>query len=123
MRLEVTQEHSIAIAHVAGELDMANRSRFADEVLGKMADESSALVVDLTELQYIDSAGVRSLFEIAKTLKLREQLFAIAVPEGSPLRSVLKITQVEDVAAICPSRQDALELASLEATPPPTDAG
>lgn len=122
MRLEVTQEDSIAIAHVAGELDMANRSHFADEVLGKMADESAALVVDLTELQYIDSAGVRSLFEIAKTLKMREQFFAIAVLEASPLRNVLKITQVEDVAAICPTRQDALELASLQARPPPTDA-
>lgn len=114
MRVEVMQEGAITIAQIAGEIDIANRAQFADEVLGRMADDSTALVVDLTELRYIDSAGMRTLFEIAAALNMREQFFAVAVLEGSPLRSVLKVTRFEDVAAICPTRQDALDLASLE---------
>lgn len=114
MRIHVTLEGSIAIAQVSGEVDMANGYRFADEILGRMADDATALVVDLSDLQYIDSAGIRSLFEIASALEMREQLLAVAVREGSPLRSVLKVTQVEDVASICPSRQDALSILSIE---------
>jgi stage II sporulation protein AA (anti-sigma F factor antagonist) len=113
MRIDVTQQDEIAIARVTGEVDLADGFRFTDEVLGKMADEATALVVDLMELRYIDSAGVRSIFEIASALALREQFFAIAVAEESPLRSVLKMTQVEDVAVICPSLDDALQLVTV----------
>lgn len=113
MRIDVTQEGTVTVAHVSGEVDMANGYRFADEILGKMADDATALVVDLCDLEYIDSAGVRSLFEIASALEMREQLLAVAVLEGSPLRGVLKVTQVEDVAVICPTRDGALEIASL----------
>ena len=112
MRIEVRQEGAVAIAKAAGEIDMANSSQFADEVLGKMADDSTALIVDLTELDYIDSAGVRSLFQIAAALKMRDQFLGLAVMEGSPLRSVLKVMQVEDVASICGTLEECLDLAS-----------
>lgn len=101
-----------AVAAVSGEVDLASGSRFVDEVLAKMPDGTDALVVDLVDLKYIDSAGVRSLFEIAAALKTRGDFLAIAVPEESPLRSVLKMTQVEEVATICATREEALELAS-----------
>lgn len=113
MLIDVAQDGQITIARVTGEVDMANATQFADEVLGKIGDDATALVVDLTDLRYIDSAGVRSLFEIASTLKLRESFFAIAVLEDSPLRSVLKVTRVEDVATLCPTRAAALDLARL----------
>lgn len=111
MRTEIRQEGPVTIACVAGEIDMANALQFADEALGKMADDSTALVIDMTELQYIDSAGVRSIFEIAAALKMRDQFFGIALLGGSPLRSVLKVMQVEDVASICGTLEEALDLA------------
>lgn len=114
MRIAVTHRGTVAVAEVSGEVDMANASTFADEVLGRMGDEARSLVVDLTQLRYLDSAGVRSLFDIASTLKMREQFFAVAVLEESPLRSVLKVTHVEDVAVICPSVEQALDHASLQ---------
>ena len=113
MRIDVTQRGATAIARLIGEVDLANGYRFADEVLGKMEDEANSLVVDLTELRYIDSAGIRSIFEIASALGMREQFFAIAVAVDSPLRSVLDITQVQDVAVICPSLDEAIELANV----------
>lgn len=113
MQIDITQDRNTTIARVTGEVDMANATQFADEVLGKMGDEATALVIDLTDLRYIDSAGVRSLFEIASTLKMRDSFFAIAVLEDSPLRSVLKVTRVEDVATLSPTRTAALELARV----------
>jgi stage II sporulation protein AA (anti-sigma F factor antagonist) len=110
----VSQQGAVAIAEVRGEVDMANSIQFTDEILGKVSDDTTALVVDLTELEYIDSAGVRSLFEIASALRMRDQFLAIAVVEGSPLRSVLKVTQIEDVATVCPTRDAAVELAKMK---------
>lgn len=113
MRLEITQGGSVAVAKVSGEIDMANGVQFSDEVLGKVPDDATALVVDLTDLRYIDSSGVRSLFDIASALRTRDHALVIAVPEGSPLRSVLKITQVEKVATICSTPEEAVEIAAL----------
>jgi anti-anti-sigma factor len=108
MRVDIDEDGTIAIATISGEIDLATGSQLTDEVLAKMPDACTGLVVDLGALQYIDSAGVRSLFEIATTLDRRDQPLAMAVPEESLLRSVLKITQVEEVATICATRDEAL---------------
>ena len=112
MRIDVERDGDVAIAIIGGEVDLATGSSFADEVLGKMPNECCALVVDLSDLDYIDSAGVRSLFEIAAALDRRDQPFALAVPHDSLLRSVLKITRVEEVATICSKRDEALAAVS-----------
>lgn len=108
IRVDSTDDGRVAVAVIDGEIDLASGMQFADETLGKMPDDAVALVVDLSGLRYIDSAGVRSLFEIASALRMREQPFALTVPEGSLLRSVLKITNVEEVAPICSTLDEAL---------------
>ena len=112
MRIDVAADGAVAIASISGEIDLSDGAQFADEVLARMPDECTGLVVDLSELRYIDSAGIRSLFEIAAALDRRDQPFALAVPQDSLLRSVLKITRVEEVASICSNRQDALSSVS-----------
>lgn len=114
--IEFANNGSTAIAVLEGEIDLANGMHFADELLAKIPDDATALIVDLSELRYIDSAGVRSLFEIASALKMREQSLTLAVPEESLLLSVLKITSVEEVASICSTRDEALAMVSR--TPP-----
>lgn len=108
MQIDVVSDGPVAVASISGEIDLSDGAQFADEVLGKMPDECTGLVVDLTDLRYIDSAGVRSLFEIAAMLDRRDQSMAVAVPQDSLLRSVLKITRVEEVATICANREDAV---------------
>ena len=112
MHIDVEIRGDVALAVISGEVDLATGSSFADEVLGKMPNTCRALVVDLSELRYIDSAGVRSLFEIGAVLDRRDQPFALTVPHDSLLRSVLKITQVEEVATMCGKREEALAAVS-----------
>lgn len=109
MRVEVTDDGAVAVAVVSGEVDLADGTQLSDEILTRMRDVHDSLVVDLSDLRYIDSAGVRCLFEIAATLNRREQPFALAVPPDSLLRSVLKITRMDEVATICANRDDALD--------------
>jgi anti-anti-sigma factor len=116
MDIEVTRDADIAIAAISGEIDLGDGTRFADEVLGKMPDDCTGLIVDLSGLRYIDSAGVRSLFQIAASLDRRDQPLAVCVPPESLLRSVLKITRVEEVATICATRDEALNAVSNPAS-------
>src|ERR1051325_3026444 len=85
------------VARVTGEIDLANAARARDDLLAIAAD-AQGLVVDLTEVPYLDSAGVRILFHLARDLRRRGQMLVVTVPVGSPLRRLLKITSFHEVA-------------------------
>jgi stage II sporulation protein AA (anti-sigma F factor antagonist) len=97
------------VARVSGEIDLTNAPRLRDELLAMTAD-IEALIVDLTEVPYLDSAGVKALFQVARDLRRRDQAFLVTLPTGSPLRRVLKITGFHEVAAICDDVEAAFNL-------------
>lgn len=53
-------EHVIALA---GELDLAGVDRVTEELLRAEATDADAIVVDLSELTFIDSSGIRLILE------------------------------------------------------------
>jgi anti-anti-sigma factor len=96
------------IAHVEGELDMSNCSYVRDELTRSIPGEVAGLVVDLGETTYLDSAGIELLFELARRLGRRRQQLRIAMPDGSPLRRVLELTDVRAVAPVHPTVEAAV---------------
>ena len=56
---------------VAGEIDMSNADRFRDALgLAAAAVDGGSFVVDLTGVEYLDSAGVHALFAYASRIRL-----------------------------------------------------
>jgi anti-anti-sigma factor len=99
----------VPVAVVTGEIDLANAPRASDDLLAIAAD-APGLVVDLTEVPYLDSAGVRVLFQLTRELRRRDQTLVVTLPVGSPLRRVLKITSFHEVAPVCDGLDAALTL-------------
>jgi anti-anti-sigma factor len=104
----------VPVARITGEIDLANAPRVREEVLA-MAVGAKGLVVDLTEVPYLDSAGVKVLFQLARDLRQRDQSLLVTMPVGSPLRRVLKITNFHEVAPICDDIEAAFELIARRA--------
>ena len=73
-----------------GEIDMSNADRFRD-ALGQAVADGGRLVVDLTRVEYLDSAGVHALFAYTPGLEL------IASPLLAP---VLAISGLSDVTSV-----------------------
>jgi anti-sigma B factor antagonist len=73
-----------------GEIDMSNADRFR-AALGEAVAEGGRLVVDLTRVEYLDSAGVHALFAYTPGLEL------IASPLLVP---VLAISGLSDVTSV-----------------------
>jgi anti-anti-sigma factor len=46
---------------LSGEIDLANVAAVEEEILAAVPDQPTAVSVDLTDLTYIDSAGIRIL--------------------------------------------------------------
>ena len=79
-----------SVVTAVGEIDMSNADRFRD-ALGQAAADGGPLVVDLTGVEYLDSAGVHALFAFTPGLAL------IASPLLAP---VLTISGLSDVTSV-----------------------
>lgn len=107
---EISIEHDgdVVIAVLAGEVDPSNARALGRELTAAVPNDAIGVVLDLTDVQYLDSSGVQLIFELAERLDGRQQRFAVAVPEGAPARRVLEIVALDDTAPIATTRADAL---------------
>ncbi len=96
------------VARIGGELDMSNCSYVRDELTRSIPGEVNGLIVDLGETIYLDSAAIELLFELARRLGRRRQDLRIAMPDDSPLRRVLELTDVRAVALVSPTVEAAV---------------
>jgi anti-anti-sigma factor len=98
-----------ATATLHGDLDIANVEEVRLFILEAMPGDAHGLIVDLTSVRYVDSAGVHMLFELVRRLESRRQGVAIAVPDGSSVATLLKITNVNEAAPVCGTVDDCAE--------------
>jgi anti-sigma B factor antagonist len=83
----------IPVVTVAGEIDMSNADRFRDALgLAAAAVPGGSFVVDLTGVDYLDSAGVHALFGHASRIRL------IAGPRLEPVLTVTGLSGITSVS-------------------------
>jgi len=91
---------------LAGELDIAEVPRLEHALDGAIADSAGAFVVDLSELGFLDSSGIRLLLRARALLGRDERSLLLVCPHG-PVRKAIELTGVSDLFAIYASRDDA----------------
>ena len=79
-----------------GEIDLANVAAVDDEIRAVL-DDDSRIVIDLSLTDYIDSAGLRLLFSLARSVGER---LSIVLPEDSPLRRVVTMVGLPQIVAL-----------------------
>jgi anti-anti-sigma factor len=93
-------EGSVPVCEIRGELDASNVDQVLDRVVGTCGHEAPGMVLDLERTSYLDSAGVRILFELARRLRSRRQELRVAVPATGIVRRVLVLTALGDVVPL-----------------------
>lgn len=63
LRGRVERTGGVTTLELSGELDMAGADPLADLLAEILAEEPAAILVDLTELTFLDSTGARLLYE------------------------------------------------------------
>jgi anti-sigma B factor antagonist len=104
----VERRGSVQVVRVAGEVDISNAARLEEEVSDAMPNDAAGLVLDLTDITYLDSAGIRMLFELAERTEGRRQSLAIVVPSDSLIRHSLTVTEVDQAMAMHETTADAV---------------
>jgi anti-anti-sigma factor len=95
---EFEQRNGVLVATVDGEIDSSNASELRLALSERLPSASSALVLDLSAVTYLDSSGVHLLFELGRRLAARRQAIRLVVPQGAPVRRVLELCAVDGVA-------------------------
>lgn len=96
------------VAHVNGEVDLSNVDDIRTVLIEAVSHESECLVLDLTGTTYLDSTGVRLLFELAERLQGRRQELRLVVDEDAMVNRVIILTQLHQRVPLDRTVDDAL---------------
>ncbi len=95
---EFEQHDSVLVATVDGEIDSSNAAELRLALSERLPSASSALVLDLSAVSYLDSSGIHLLFDLGRRLAARRQSLRLVVPAGAPMRRVLELCAIDTVA-------------------------
>jgi anti-sigma B factor antagonist len=96
-----------AILRPEGELELFTAKQFQERADELAADGVSRIVVDLSQVSFIDSAGVSALIRLYRRAKGSSSVLCLAGP-GERCREALEIAQLNRFIPVYPSVEAAL---------------
>jgi len=114
------REDETVVAVVTGEIDMSNATTVRQEIAESVTPDDDAVVIDLSELSFIDSAGLHSLIELGTVLTERRQQLLLCLPPGSTIRRAIEIIGLPHAVSVYSDRSEAMEAvraSALESRP------
>jgi anti-sigma B factor antagonist len=96
------------VIHVKGEIHVSTAKEFAQRLDDAIAHEASQIVLDLTEVEFIDSTGLTVLLNGLRSITLRGGRLALAISNPTVLR-LFEITRLDTTFDIEPTLQAALQ--------------
>jgi anti-sigma B factor antagonist len=114
LSVERRTEEGIEIVAVGGEIDIASAPRLITGLNDAVGSGDTPVIVDLTEVGFMDSTGLALLLNAHRRLSRRGTGFAVVCADG-PVRRVFTITDMVDVLQVRGTLAEA-QKAAVEAT-------
>jgi anti-anti-sigma factor len=103
------------VATVSGEIDMSNATELQEALSRATPNETGGLVLDLTSLDYLDSAGIQLLFRLYGDLVTRGQRLVLVIPDGSVVAGTFRLAGVTGRMEVAADVDQALAALTPEA--------
>jgi anti-anti-sigma factor len=107
MEITTTAAGDITIISPQGRIDAVTSTDFEKELNRFTGEGHRRFLLDLNALEYISSAGLRSILAFAKALKGLEGSLVFCCLQG-PVKDVFRISGFGSIFRICDSREEAL---------------
>lgn len=91
MEIETTMQENTCVVHITGRLDAVTSPKLDQEATQIIEQGNHKIVFDLTDLEYVSSAGLRIFLVMAKKLKQLNGELALAGLQGN-IKEVLEIS-------------------------------
>lgn len=99
-RMTLEGDGEVLTARITGEIDLSNASELEETIVDAVPNTALGMVVDLSGVEYLDSAGVRMLVHLVERFRWRQQIMRAAAPDGSRVRGVLSMAGADGVIPV-----------------------
>ncbi|MBT8207945.1 MAG: STAS domain-containing protein [Acidimicrobiia bacterium] len=100
-----TDSNGRQIVTVSGVIDLRTADTFANELNQVLASITSEVVVDLRDVEFLDSTGVTALMRAGKALRTNGGELVLVCATG-PVRRVLEVSGVDEVFRVVASQAE-----------------
>jgi anti-anti-sigma factor len=108
MEISIDKQSKAVIVVVKGRMDAVSAPEFEKTMADHIASGASRFVVDCSALEYISSAGLRSLLTTAKTLRARDGQLVFAAFRDA-VREVFELGGFSAIFSVFDSTDAALK--------------
>src|SRR5688500_16765678 len=91
---------------VRGEVDISTAAQLTEALDASIRDSVGAFVIDLSDVEFLDSSGVNVLVRARAVLEREERALAIVCPPG-PARRIFEVAGITDLLTLFDTREDA----------------
>lgn len=98
----------VLIARLSGEIDLSNAEALGLQVATSTPPDSLGVVLDLTEVEYIDSYGIFVIHGLRQRLSDNRQALALVVPKDGRMRRAIELVGLAEVLPIKEELPDAV---------------
>ena len=91
VRVREERHDGTAVAIIEGEMDTASIGEVAVRLRRLVENQLMRIVIDLTDVSYMDSAGINLLYAVGGDVNARQQELHLVVAPGSPIERMLEI--------------------------------
>jgi anti-anti-sigma factor len=106
--VQITLAQHALVARLTGEIDMSNAEEMGATVIGATPNEAQGVVLDLSAVDYLDSAGIYVIYGIRASLQARGQSMILVMPAQSPVYDALRLSGAERPGEVAETVEDAL---------------
>jgi anti-anti-sigma factor len=94
--VQISLRDSVVVAELTGEVDLSNTRGIEESILLTTPNHATLAVLDLGQLDYLDSAGIQLIYQLREKLKVRGQQLRVVIPTDSPASDALRLAGVLD---------------------------
>jgi anti-sigma B factor antagonist len=106
-KVEAESDGDLHTVSVHGELDQGTAPQLRGVLGSAIADASAAVLVDLSECNFIDSTGLSLLVEAKRRLGEEQRSFGVCCPDQE-VRRLLELTGIDEAVGLFDTRDEAV---------------
>ncbi len=114
--LRITKRDAVLVVRVSGEIDMSNTGELRKAIIEATPNDALGLVLDLSRVDYIDSAGIHLLYRLGDNLRARGQTLRIVIPPSSPASDTLRLAGVKSHVDVVAELDEGLRAVEMSAS-------
>jgi anti-anti-sigma factor len=92
--VQFSDHERVVVARLSGEVDLSNAGGVESAIAEATPNHAVGLILDVSALDYMDSAGIHLIYKLREKLRARGQILRLVIPAESPASDALRLAGV-----------------------------